>query len=177
MTTSKRLLFAVVILLSVSACRTAGATPALPSLAVSPAESVGAVATFALEPTPEAVSASDPEVRRVLESCEVFESYVGIDKVAGVGYLEHASDAPHYVPVDPNNVEIQTDDPAWVVAFRGEIPRFKYRGETWVDPICIVVGGQATFLGVGARLLADGGMITPAPLALVPDRQLLPLAP
>ncbi len=126
----------------------------------------------------EPVSLSKPsaEAAEALRICQVLE-YHGADKVGGMGRIPHARDAIHYAPLTGKEPEIDTDDPAWLITFRGELqmPRLQ---EVWIDPTCVVVGGDGGVFGTGPiRVNSTGETKQPPADELQPDRALPPLAP
>lgn len=140
--------------------------------------SPGAATVLPIDPSvePVALSALSPEAASVLQICQVLDN-IGTDRVAGMGKIDHARDAVHYAWLTGLEPEIQTDAPAWVVAFKGEVP-MPMSGEVWVDPTCIVVDGDGGFYATGpVRILASGVTVTPPPARVKPDRALPPLLP
>jgi hypothetical protein len=125
----------------------------------------------------DAVSLSDPspEAADALRICRVLD--FGADKVSGMGRIDKARDAVRYATFTGTEPEIRTDAPAWLVAFGGEIP-MPMSGEIWIDPTCIVVGGDGGFYATGpVRILSSGVTVTPLPAGQEPDLALPPLLP
>jgi hypothetical protein len=125
-----------------------------------------------VDPSVAQVSLSNPspDAQQALDLCNAKQ--YGLDKVARIGLIARAHDAIHYVPLQGIEPEIQTDSPAFIIQFQGEIPQPMYNGETWIDPICVVIDGESGFYATGPRLLADGRTIAPDPVPLRPDRLL-----
>lgn len=134
-----------------------------------------------VDPALEPVSISKPpaSAARAFEVCLVGELVArnGIGTIAGIGRIDHASDAIHYARLTRGNPELQSDSPAWVVQFRGDI-RLP-GGRIYIDPTCIVVeGGDGGFFGTGGvRDPVSGSASTPLPDAVSPDRVLPPPLP
>jgi hypothetical protein len=131
------------------------------------------------------VSLSHPSAaaRKVLDRCGV--GWIGGTlQIVGMGLVPHARDLPKYVRIPAYDIEIQNDDPMWVVEFQGEMPQTLHAspagsGPTdvaWVDPICIVSAHDSGFLGVGPLKMSDGSVVQPLPAA-PPIRSLPPPLP
>ena len=123
-------------------------------------------------PTLQPVSLSNPtdEAREVMVQCMVFEHP---EKVAGMAKVPHARDLPLYTRLTDKVPEIQTDSPAWVVAFDGDIRLVTYSHAgiiTETDPTCVVVGvvdyGNALWFGTGPSVDSQGNR--DQPLAVPP---------
>jgi hypothetical protein len=126
----------------------------------------------------EPVSLSDPssEAADALRICQVGDT-IGSEMVSGMGRIDHARDAVRYVSLTGLEPEIQTDAPAWIVTFKGEVPMPK-SGEIWADPTCIVVKGDGGFYATGpVKILASAVTVTPLPAKQKPDLALPPLLP
>ena len=121
---------------------------------------------------------SDPssEATDALRICQVLDN-IGADKVSGMGEIGHARDAVRYVWLTGAEPEIQSDAPAWIVTFRGEVP-MPMSGEIWIDPTCIVVGGDGGLYSTGpVKHPSMGVTSTPLPAKQKPDLALPPLQP
>lgn len=126
----------------------------------------------------EPVSLSDPssEAADALRICQVADN-IGADMVSGMGRIDHARDAVRYASLTGVEPEIQTDAPAWIVTFKGEVP-MPMSGETWIDPTCIVVGGDGGFYATGpVKILSSDVTVTPLPGKQKPGLALPPLLP
>ena len=143
---------------------------------------VGGSSALPVDPAIQPVSVSNPPAAaaRTFEVCLVNELVArnGIGVIAGIGRIDHASDAIHYARLTRREPELQTDKPAWLVQFRGDI-RLPGGGRAFVDPTCIVVeGGDGGFFATGGvRDPASGNASTPLPDAVSPDRALPPPMP
>ena len=112
----------------------------------------------------------------MLIACQVLDSF-GLGSVGGMGKIAHGRDAVKYVWLAGIEPQIQTDAPAWLIAFRGDIPMPKI-GEVWVDPTCFYANGEAGFFATGlVKDVSSGKLFTPLPARTPPDRALPPLAP
>lgn len=145
---SRHLAFGIIGLALVAGCSAASTPSELPTaggLISSPAVSRAPSAT----PTPAdnpidasiaPVSLSDPspEAKHALELCMPPAGA----KIIGMGLVAHARDVPEYVPLWGVEPELQTDAPAWVVAFDGRVTL--PRGYWADDPVCVVIDGTAT---------------------------------
>ena len=155
------------------------ASPGAPSTApAGSSPSVAVSAALLVDPTIEPVSASNPsaEARKVLIACQVLDIF-GLGSVGGMGKIAHGRDAVRYVWLAGVEPEIQTDAPAWLITFRGDIPMPKI-GEVWVDPTCFYANGEAGFFATGpVKNVSTGQLFTPLPAKSPPDRALPPLAP
>ena len=143
---------------------------------------VGGSSALPVDPAIQAVSVSNPPAAaaRTFEVCLVNELVArnGIGVIAGIGRIDHASDAIHYARLTRREPELQTDKPAWLVQFRGDI-RLPGGGRAFVDPTCIVVeGGDGGFFATGGvRDPVSGSVSTPLPDVVSPDRALPPPLP
>jgi len=127
-----------------------------------------------VDPGIAAVSLSNPtaEAAQALEVCRVAD--YGADKVAAMGHVDRAREVTHYVRLG-QHPELQTDKPAFVVEFRGELPVARW---IMTDPTCIVIDGEALFFGTGpVRLVGEEVQVTPQPIEPGPDRALPPVQP
>lgn len=123
----------------------------------------------------DALATSDPGLRAVSLS----ESYgdsadamalCGVgehrDLVSGAAHVMHAKDLPKYVRLSGNEPEIQTDAPAWVVAYQGVV-RLPVRGLRYayvdqIDPTCVVIDGESSWFTTGEIRNPDGTVIEPS---------------
>jgi hypothetical protein len=131
-----------------------------------------------VDTTIEAVSASHPSASaaEALESCGITGEYgVGTDKVAGMGHLERARDAPRYVNLTGKEPEIQVDKPAWVIQLQGEVVLPRGFG-TALDPTCVVIDG-VHYLFMTGPYTTNGETTQPLQPERPPDLLLPPLAP
>lgn len=129
--------------------------------------------TTSVEPV--SLSHPSPEAADALRICQV--DTIGADKVSGMGRIPAARDAVRYVPLTGLEPEIQTDDPAWIVSFHGEVPMPK-SGEVWIDPTCIVVGGDGGLYATGpVENTSSHITVTPLPAVQQPDLVLPALLP
>jgi hypothetical protein len=160
--------------------RLRGTSPS-PSPASSPtaaAVQTTPTAQLPVDTTIAAVSLLDPspEAAEALQICHVTEN-LGPDLVSGMGQIHHARDALRYAPLTGLEPEIKTDAPAWIVTFKGEVP-MPMTGEIWVDPTCIVVGGDGGFFATGpVKILSSKVTVTPLPVKQQPDLALPPVLP
>lgn len=123
-----------------------------------------------IDPAITPVSVSDPfsAAGRALRDC-LADQYLGPIAITGIGRIPHARDAVRYVPLTGLEPEIQTDDPAWIITYSGEVPMLK-GGEDWIDPTCIVVAGHGGFYATGpVRNLGSGVVTAPVPPLVEPD--------
>jgi hypothetical protein len=124
---------------------------------------------------PVSLSNPSPEAAAALRICQV--DTIGPDMVSGMGRIPEARDAVRYVPLTGLEPEIQTDAPAWIVTFNGEVPMPK-SGEIWIDPTCIVVGGGGGLYATGPVENSSSHVtVTPMPVKQQPDLALPPLQP
>jgi hypothetical protein len=140
------------------------------------------IVVTAASPEPGAVSLSHPpaDAARAFELCSVrgWVEAKGIDVIRGIGRIDHADEAFHYARLTGNEPELQSDKPAWIVQFRGDI-RMAMSNIVYVDPVCIVVdGGDGGFFTTGTvREVGSGVVRTPQPVPMEPDRALPPPQP
>jgi len=109
-----------------------------------------------------------------MEACQI--DTIGLDKIGGMGLIAAASLVRNYAPLTGLEPELRSDQPAWVIQFTGEVPQLLAR-ETWIDPICVVIGGSPGFYATGPVRLETGAVITPLPVPVRPRFSLPPLAP
>ena len=128
-----------------------------------------------VDPSVAPVSRSHPSVdaQQALTVCQVVT--IGIDKITGMGLISAANRAPEYAPLTGLEPEIASDASAWMVQFSGEVPQ-PMSGETWIDPVCVVISGYGGFNATGPVILKSGELWTPAP-GNTPRYALPPLAP
>lgn len=137
-------------------------------------------AAIPVDTTIDPVSLSNPpaDAERALELCRVRDwiDRNGTDVIAGMGKIDRAKDAVHYARLTGLEPELQSDRPAWLVQFRGDI-RVDWE-LVFTDPICIVVDGDGGFFGTGpVRQVGTDVTVTPQPAKQEPDRALPPLEP
>jgi predicted small lipoprotein YifL len=153
--------------------------PAENAVAPSDAPS-GAPGTVQPVIAPVSVSRPPAEAARAFEVCSVpgWVDRNGIDVIAGIGRISHANEAAHYARLTGREPELQSDKPAWIVQFRGDI-RMPWSNTIYVDPACVVVdGGDGGFFGTGGvREVGSDVTRTPQPIAAEPDRLLPPPQP
>jgi len=106
--------------------------------------------------------------RAALTACGLMDH---LDLVAGIARLPRAADAINYANIwgDPPYL---VDKPAWLVTTKGE---FFLRGSKGVDPTCLVIDEDATWLMTGGTLV-DGNLVPPL-VDREPPLTLPPLAP
>lgn len=111
----------------------------------------------------EPVSLSKPsaEAAEALRICQVLE-YHGADKVGGMGRIPHARDAIHYAPLTGKEPEIDTDDPTWLITFRGEL-QMPMLQQVWIDPTCVVVGDAGGVFATGPIRVNSTGVTKQPP--------------
>lgn len=131
-----------------------------------------------VDPSVEPVSLTHPssEAADALQICQISDT-IGANLVSGMGRINHARDAVRYAWLTGVEPEIQTDAPAWIATFKGEVP-MPMNGEIWVDPTCIVVSGDGGFYATGpVKILSSDVTVTPLPAKQKPDLALPPLLP
>jgi hypothetical protein len=86
------------------------------------------------------------------------ETSVQLSRMAQVGTL---ADIGAYAPLPTSAPQISAhlSDAGWVLAFTGEWPQLN-TGESWIDPMCVVVGGDPVLYAVGPRRDLRSGRIT-----------------
>jgi hypothetical protein len=152
----------------------ASASPTPPAGSPSEIAATGLPVDTSIEPV--SLSHPSPEAAEALRICQVNEG-IGADQVSGMGRIPHARDAFRYVPLTGLEPEIQTDAPAWIVTFTGEVPMPK-SGEIWIDPTCIVVGGGGGMYATGpVEITSSHVTVTPPPGNQQPDLALPPPLP
>jgi hypothetical protein len=142
-----------------------------------PTGTIDTPSVTAVDPAVEPVSLSSPppQAARTFELC-LIRGWVdrnGPDVIAGMGRIDHATDAFHYVRLTQTEPELQSDRPAWIVSFRGDI-RMAWSNTIYVNPACIVVnGGDGGFFGNGGvRQLGSEAPRLPPIVPVEPDRAL-----
>jgi hypothetical protein len=129
---------------------------------------------------PVSLSQPTPAAARAFELCLVrgWVERSGINVIAGIGRIDHAYEAAHYARLTGREPELQSDKPAWIVQFRGDI-RMALSNTVYVDPACVVVeGGDGGFFGTGTVNEVGAGVSrTRQPVAAEPDRLLPPPQP
>jgi hypothetical protein len=100
---------------------------------------------------------------------------VNWDRIGGIGLVPRARDVPLYAPVSPQTIEIQSDQPAWVIQIRGQFTAVLAPG-TMLDPTCVVINGSQTLFGTGGGW-DDRGVFTPDRDVWYPPGRLPPLGP
>ena len=134
-----------------------------------------------VDPSVVPVSRSAPtaDAQRAMEACQL--SFIGYEKVGGMGLISSASRAHEYAPLTGREPELLTNEPAWMVQFVGEVPQ-PFTNEVWIDPICVVIdraGGfhAGGFYATGPVRMPTGAVFTPEPVPVPPRLSLPPLAP
>jgi hypothetical protein len=97
-----------------------------------------------------------------------------IPLVSGMAELASARDVPRYGWFFGKPPELQTDAPAWVVQFDGDVAA---RTATLHDPTCVVIDGVRTLFGTGGVTSLDGRTERRSELAVAPELSLPPLMP
>lgn len=108
--------------------------------------------------------------------CWTYDDSRGLKAIAGMGRIDHARDAAKYTWLTGREPEIQTDEAAWLIVYRGEMPQSRPVGDVWVDPTCVVIDDAPIIYATGPIRTADGVTVTPPPLGM-PTMALPPLAP
>ncbi|HET7678384.1 MAG TPA: hypothetical protein VFK38_11105 [Candidatus Limnocylindrales bacterium] len=94
-----------------------------------------------------------------------------------MGKIPRARDVVRYAKLVGVEPEIQSNEPAWIVQFQGEVP-MPMSGEIWTDPTCIVVGTDGGFYATGpVKNVGSGAVYTPLPPKQMPEFALPPLLP
>jgi hypothetical protein len=110
-----------------------------------------------------------------LALCHVTGLY-GIESVARMALIPHASDAGMYVRLTGREPNLKTQDPAWLLLF-GKPLAMPKEGATWENAVCAVIGGVAGFYAIGDVVTSDGVTSTPLPVDHEPTKALPTLAP
>lgn len=126
------------------------------------------------------ISLANPpaDAARAFELCRIHDwvDRKGPEVIAGIGRIDRAREAVHYARLTGLEPEIQSESPAWMAQFRGEI-RVDWE-LAFIDPTCIVVGGDGGFFGTGpVKQVGSDVTITPQPVKQEPDRALPPPQP
>jgi len=96
------------------------------------------------------------------------------DLVSGMAQLASAREVPRYAWFFGKPPELETDAPAWVVQFDGDVGT---RSGTLHDPTCVVIDGVRTLFGTGGATRLDGRIEPRSELAKAPELALPPLMP
>jgi hypothetical protein len=112
-------------------------------------------------PPAEPVSRSSPsrEAAAALKACGATGGRIA--NVAGMGHIPAARLAADYVELWGVEPELQSDDPAWIIAFKGRVDLG--RGYWADDPICVVVDGHATTFAPSTSGRGDRTETAPPP--------------
>ncbi|MBA3779535.1 MAG: hypothetical protein H0X16_09615, partial [Chloroflexi bacterium] len=118
----------------------------------------------------EPISLRNPsaEVADVLRMCWAGDPATQA-KIVGMALIPSAREAPDYVSLTGMEPEIQTDSPAWVIDFRGDVGT---RVGSLINPICVVVDGETSLFGTGGRKVEGKVVSTPRPDPDPPTRAL-----
>lgn len=149
-----------------------------PRSAAEASETAGATPTeLPVGTSLEAVSRSHPtqEALAALDLCHVTDGY-GIDSVARMALVPHASVAGSYVPLTGREPYLQTQEPAWLILF-GKGIDMPMEDATWYGAFCAVVDQAAGFYGTGDIVTNGGARTTPPPVEHPPTAALPTLAP
>jgi len=120
------------------------------------------------------VSRSSPskDAKAAMDVCSIDQ--LGLDAIAGMGLIDHASDASLYAPLTGREPELKSSVPAWMIQLQGWVPQLR-GGEVWIDPICVVIDGYGGFYATGPVQFSDGTITSPMPAASPPSYRLPPL--
>lgn len=179
MSTSRWLVFAAALLVFASACTAAeGQLDVVATQAPGDSASGLGYDGLPVDPAITPVSASNPspDAEAAQNLCWTFDSSRGLQLIAGMGQIERARDATKYTRLTGREPEIQTDEPAWIIVYRGAMPQPRPVGEIWFDTTCVVIGDAPTIYATGLIQRADGTTEGPPPLG-APTLALPPLAP
>lgn len=113
------------------------------------------------------VSRSRPaaDAKAAVEACWPLDD----PNIGGAALIRSANEAGRYAPFVGTEPELQSDDPIWLVQYRGE---YELRGVVMIDPTCAVVEGTPVlFLTHGAR---QGDKVVEAPPPKSPPSMALP---
>ena len=97
------------------------------------------------------------------------------DRIGGIGLVPRARDVSLYAPLSPQTIEIQSDEPAWVIQIRGQYTA-PLDPSTELDPTCVVVNGSQMIFGTGGAW-DNRGVFIPARDVWHPLGRLPPLGP
>ncbi len=144
-----------------SSAAVSGLTAAPPSEAPPTSATTQSPGTPPVDESLEPVSLRNPsaEVVDILQKCGAGDPATQA-KIVGMALIPSARDAPDYVALTGVEPEIQTDSPAWVIEFRGDV---SIRVGIVTDPVCVVVDGEASLFATGGSKKADGEVSTPLP--------------
>ena len=161
--------------LTMAAC----SQPAAPAPLPSPDQSVvpEGPATTVNEPPvdstlmPVSLSKASEEASTALHLCvtEGQEKLVG-----GMAQVPSAQDVPRYGWFYGSPPELETDAPAWVVQYQGDMAS---RLGTLHDPTCVVIDGRRTIFATGGYTNPQGVLRERSKLAIPPQLALPPLEP
>lgn len=135
--------------------------------------------------TPTATLPVDPSLSPVSRTSPAAEALIALDasgwgdrmaEVAGMALVPSGIVARVYAPLSGNEPELMTTDPVWMIQLRGRLVD-PFTDETSIDPVCVVVDGQAGIYSTGDVILADGSVHTPRPVPSPPRVSLPPLSP
>lgn len=110
----------------------------------------------------------------ITDSAHQLVASFGFKGLKGAAKVTPARAVPEFVPLFGTEPEIQTDEPAWVFAFEGQMvlpPNIVER-----DPTCVVVNGDATWYSTGASYI-DGQWVEASAPPTLPSRQLPTIQP
>ena len=162
---------------SVSSPPTAASPTAQLPESTRPTTTIDTPSEVAVDPfvDPVSLSAPPPDAARTFEMCAIRQwiDRDGLDVIAGLGRIDHANDAFHYVRLTQREPELEFDRPAWIVSFRGEV-RMAMSNTIYLSPACIVVsGGDGGFFGSnGTRQVQSNVRSQPVVVPVEPDRAL-----
>ncbi len=89
--------------------------------------------------------------------------------------IPRPSEATTWVRLHGTERELLSDHPAWLISVKGQIT---LAGQVFVEPTCIVLDGEASWISSGAKLSADGNVTYSALQPQTPPSlRLPPLAP
>lgn len=101
----------------------------------------------------ESRSALSQGAKEALTACGLLEA---LDLVSGIAPIPRAADAVKYANIWGEGPYL-TDKPAWLITTSGE---FVVRVEKGIDPTCLVIDGDATWLMTGGYI-RDGKRVAP----------------
>lgn len=125
------------------------------------------------------VSRSHPiaDAAAALTACDIGDgNRIGLDAVAGMGMISTASELPRYVYLTGLEPELRDSGAAWAIQISGQIVQYRIQ-ETWIDPVCIVIGGIPTWFGSGPTVIGTGAPVPPPKVSSPPTLALPGLAP
>ena len=115
-----------------------------------------------------------PAAKQAMDACQI--EALGTNAVAGAGLVPSASRVRDYAGLTGREPELATSAPAWVFQISGPVPQL-LAGETWIDPICVVIDGAPGWWATGDVVMQNGTRVTPLPIPSAPIYALPPLAP